>query len=91
MLKVLHNFILNKSIIRCDKDPPWFHKQSKILTERKNDLFKNYMNNGRLESHYARLQNADPELTHLVRSSKEQFCIKLAKKLSNLSISSKPY
>ena len=45
-----------------------FLNQIKILIVKKNDLFKNYATNCRLDGGEARLQNAGIELIHLLRS-----------------------
>ena len=86
-----HNFIPNKNIICNGKDPPWFNKQIKTLIEKKNHLFKSYMDNGRLVVVYIKLQKAGAELINIITSSKENFYNNLAKKLNDPNISNKTY
>lgn len=59
-----HNFIPNKDITCNNKDPPCFIIHIKILTVKKNNLFKNYRTNGRLDNDYAGVQKAGIELIH---------------------------
>ena len=91
MLNIFHNFIPNKNIICNDKDPPWFNNQIKILTEKKNDLFKSYIANGRLAVDRVRLQKGGAELINIIKSSKESFYKNLEKKLNDPNTSSKTY
>ena len=85
MLNIFHNFIPNKNIICNHKDPSWFNNQIKTLIEKKN------MANGRLAMDRVRLQKAGEELTNIIKSSKENFCKNLAKKLNDPNASSKTY
>ena len=48
MLNIFHNFNPNESIICNDKDPPWFDNQIETPVEKKINLFKSYIANGRL-------------------------------------------
>ena len=91
LLDIFHNFILNKNIICNDKEPPWFNNQIKTLIEKKNDLFKSYMANGRLAVDRVRLQKAGAELINTIKSSKENVCNNLVKKLNDPNSSSKTY
>ena len=89
ILNIFHNFISNINIFCNDKDPPWFNNQIKTLIEKKNNLFKSYMANGRLAVDRVRLQKAGAELINIIKSSKEIFYNSLAKKLRDPSTSNK--
>ena len=91
MLNIFHNFIQNKNITCNDKDPSWFNNYIKTLIEKKNNLFKSYMANGRLAVDRVRSQKAGVELISTIISSKENFYKNLAKKLNDLNTSSKTY
>ena len=91
MLNMFHKFIPNKNIICNDKDPPWCNNQIKALIEKKNNLFKSYMNNGRLAVNRVRLQKAGTELINIIKSSKEIFYKNRAKKLNDPNTSNKIY
>ena len=91
VLNIFHNFISNKNRICNEKDPPWFNNQIKRLNEKKNHLFKSYMANGRLVVNRVKLQKAGAELINVIKSSKENFYINLAKKLNDSITSNKAY
>ena len=82
MLNIFNNFIPNKNIICNEKDPPLFSNQIKTLIEKKNNLFKSSMTNGRLAVARVRLQKKGAELINITKSSKENFYNNLAKKLN---------
>ena len=91
MLNIFHNFIQDKNTICNGKDSPWFNNQIKTVIEKKNNLFKSYMANGRLAVDRVRLQKAGAELINIIKPSKENFYNNLAKKLNDPSTSSKTY
>ena len=91
MLNMFHKFIPNKNIICNDKDPPWFNNQIKALIEKKNNLFKSYMDNGRLAVDRFRLQKAGADLINIIKSSRENFYNNLGKKLNDPNTSNKTY
>ena len=61
------------------------------MLTRKNEIFKQYIANGKSQTDYERLQLISNSLTETARSSKEKFYYKLSTKLANLSASSKTY
>ena len=91
MLNIFHNFIPNKNIICNDKDLSCYNNQIKTLIEKKNHHFKSYIANGRLAMDRFRLQKADAELINIMKSSRKNFYINLAKKLNDPNTSSKTY
>ena len=55
-----------------DKDPPWFNDETrKILTE-KNEIFEQYITNGKSQTDYECLQVIKNSLVETIRSSKEK-------------------
>ena len=91
ILNIFHNYIPNKTNLCNDKDPLWFNNEIKKILTKKNEIFKQYIANGKPQTHHERLQLVSSSLTETVRSSKEKFYYKLSTKLSNPSTSSKTY
>ena len=71
ILNIFDNYISNKTILCSDKDPPWFNNEIRKILTKKNEIFKQYIANGK--SHYERLQSISSSLTETIRSSKEKF------------------
>ena len=57
----------------------------------KNEIFEQYIANGKSQTDYERLQLISNALTETIRSFKEKFYCKLCTKLANPSTSSKTY
>ena len=57
----------------------------------KNEIFEQYIANGKYQTDYERLQLISNSLTETIRSSKETFYCKLSTKLANPSTSSKTF
>ena len=91
ILNIFHNYIANKTNLCNDKDPLWFNNEIKKILTKKNEIFKQYIANGKPQTHHERLQLISSSLTETVRSSKEKFYYKLSTKLSSPSTSSKTY
>ena len=90
-LNIFHNYIPNKTILCNDKDPPWFNNEIRKILTKKNEIFKQYIANGKSQTNYEGLQLISNSLTETMRSSKEKFYYKLSTKLANPSTSSKTY
>ena len=88
---IFHNYIPNKTILCNDKDPRWFNNEIRKILTMKNEIFKQYIANGKSQTDYKRLQLISNSLTETIRSSKEKFYCKLSTKLANRSTSSKTY
>ena len=87
----MHNFIPNEIITCNDKDPPWFNEEIRQILNKKDELFKQIINNGKLQSDYGRLQCIGSDLVQSISSSKEKFHLQLSAKLSDPSTSAKTY
>ena len=44
ILNILSNFIPHETLTIDDKDPPWFTKKIKNITQEKNNVYKSYRN-----------------------------------------------
>ena len=91
ILNIFHNYIPNKTILCNDKDPPWFNNEIRRILTKKNQIFEQYIANGKSQTDYERLKLTCNSLTETIRSSKEKLYCKLSTKLANPSTSSKTY
>ena len=90
-LNVLNNYIPHETIACDEKDPPWFNSRIKSLIENKNNLRKNYRrfkSNSQLLSKLNLLQG---QLHLLINKSKQNYCPRMARKLTNMQINFKTY
>ena len=90
-LNVLNNYIPHETIACDEKDPPWFNSRIKSLIENKNNLRKNYRrfkSNSQLLSKLNLLQG---QLHLLINKSKQNYCARMARKLTNMQTNSKTY
>ena len=83
ILNIFHNYIPNKTIFCNDKDPPWFDNEIRKILTMKNEMFKQYIANGKSQTDYEWLQLISNNLTEDIISSKEKFYYKLSTKLLN--------
>ena len=88
-LNIFLNFIPKKIITCNDKDRLWFNNKIRYLLIKKKEMFRQYINNGKLHSEYDRLQFGSTTLRDWLKSLKEKHNIQLSIKLNNQSISSK--
>ena len=72
-MNIFHNYIPNKTILSNDEDPPWFNNEIRKILAKKNEIFKQYIANGKSKTNYKRLQLISSSLTETIRSSKEMF------------------
>ena len=92
ILNIFHNYIPNKTILCNDKDPPWFNNEIRKILTKKNEIFKQYIANGKSQkTGYEWFQLISSNLTESIRSTKEKFYYKLSTKLADPSTSSKTY
>ena len=91
ILNIFHNYVPNKTILCNDKDPPWFNIKIRKILAKKNEIFKQYIANGKSQTDYEPLQLISNSLTETLRSSKKTFFHKLPTKLADPSTSSKTY
>ena len=68
---MLHKFILIKVVICNDKGPPWFNDEIWQILNKKNELCKQFVSNGKLQNEYDRLYCVLSDLVESIRSSKE--------------------
>lgn len=91
ILNIFQNSIPNEIIICNDKDLPWVKDKIRQVMSKKNYLFKQLINNSKLQSDYNPLQCIRSDFEEFIRSSKEKFYLRLFAKLPNPSTSAKTY
>ena len=90
-MNIFSNFIPNKIITFNDQDPPWFGEKIKAKVELKNRVIKEYIKNGQPEVLYYLLQNVTSVISSYISKCKNDYFIRLGKKLSDPSSSIKTY
>ena len=70
ILSIFHNYVPNEFITIDDKDPVWMNEIIKSKIKTKNLLFKQYIQNGRLESNFVFLETLIAEINELILSTK---------------------
>ena len=91
LMNIFSNFIPNKLVTFNDQDPPWFYEKIKAKIELKNRVYKEYIKNGRPEDLYYWLQNLTSEISSYISKCKNDYFIRLGRKLGDPSRSIKPY
>ena len=91
ILNVFRNYVPNKYITIDDRDPVWMNELIKSKIEKKNMLYKQYIQNGRFESDFDLVKNLITEVNELVSSAKTLYYENLAKKLNNPLLQPKTY
>ena len=74
-----------------DQDPPWFGEKIKAKIELKNRVYKECIKNGRPVDLYYLLQNLTSEISSYISKCKNDYFIRLGKKLCDPSRSIKTY
>ena len=91
LTNIFSNFIPNKLVIFNDQDPPWFYKKIKAKIKLKNRVYKEYIKNDRPEDLYYWLQNLTSEISSYISKCKNDYFIRLWRKLGDPSRSIRPY
>ena len=91
LMNICSNFIPNKIVTFNDQDPPWFGEKIKAKIELKNRVYKQYVKNGRPEDLYYLLQSLTSEISSYISKCKNDYFIRLGKKLGDPSRSIKTY
>ena len=77
---MFRNYARNKYITVNDKDPVWMNETMKSKIKANNEVYKQYIQNGRLESNFLFLETLIIELNELIFSTKVLYYKNLAKK-----------
>ena len=91
ILNIFKNFIPNKVSIFDDSDPPWINDQIKSLVKLKNEMFKLYLQSGKKHDDYILLQNANHQLSDMIKRNKNSYYDHLTSKLNDPKTSAKAY
>ena len=91
ILNVFRNYVHNKNITIDDKDPVWMNETVKNKMKVKNNLFKQYIQNGRFESDFILIEKLGNELSDLISQTKALYYENLARRLNNPLLQAKTY
>ena len=91
LMNIFSSFIPNRAVTFNVQDPPWFGEKIKAKIELKNRVYKEYIKNGRPEDLYYLLQNLTSEISSYISKCKNDYFIRLGKKLGDPSRSIKTY
>ena len=78
---MFRNYVHNKYITVNDKDPVWINETMKSKIKANNEVYKQYIQNGRFESDFLFLEILIIELNELISSTKVLYYKNLAKKI----------
>ena len=89
-INIFSNFIPNKHVSFVDKDPPWTKEKLKEKIKWKRKVYRDYIKNDKTEADYIYVQHVITEVSQFILESKSDYYNKLALKINNSKISSKP-
>ena len=91
ILTILRNFILHKTVLCDDIDPPWFNTKIKSLIHEKNITFKRLRSDRRNSCLRRQLNCLQDRLNDSTEASKQKYYCRMTNKLTNAEKSSKAY
>ena len=91
IMNIFHNYIPNETISINDNDPPWITKIIKMKISNKDDLYKNYIRNGRTALDFQKVQEACNLVNNLILKSKDKYYNRMSLKLKDPNTSPKAY
>ena len=91
ILTILRNFILYKTALCDDIDPPWFNTKIKSLIHEKNITFKRLRSDRRNSCLRRQLNCLQDCLNDSIEASKQKYYCRMTNKLTNAEKSSKAY
>ena len=91
LLKIMSNFIPNKTKKFVLRDPPWITKSLKAMLNRKNKLFNNYKIPRYKEEDEVRLDAFRLECQNAVETAKLSYLTNIGNKVNNPCTSQKSY
>ena len=66
ILNIFHNYIPNKTILCNYKDQPWINNEIRNIQTKENEIFKQYIGNGKSQIDYEGLQPISNSLTETI-------------------------
>ena len=91
ILTILRNFILHKTVLCDDIDPPWFNTKIKSLIHEKNITFKRLRSDRRNSCLRRQLNCLQDRLNDSIEASKQKYYCRMTNKLINAEKSPKAY
>ena len=81
ILNIIHNFIINKTILYDHRDPPWMNEKIKSLINKKNAFYRSQRKS--INFDYTTLDAMTIEVSNAISISKTKYYERLAIKLND--------
>ena len=91
LYSIFSSNIPNKVVTCNDKDPPWITPQLKKSIKRKQRTYRNFVRRERREEDWERVKNVRNATSKLIVQAKENYFLKLGRKLSDPNKGLKEY
>ena len=88
---ILSNLIPHQAITTDDKDLPWFNTKIKSLLQEKRKIYNNFRTDRNNTQLLRKLEHLQNRLNKSIDSSKHNYYLRIANKLSSIQKSSKSY
>ena len=90
-MDIFSNFVPNKFVTFNDRDPPWMISNIKDKINYRNNIYKEYLQKGKQQVDYIKLQNTITELSELISTRTDHYNLHLTSKLIGPTTSSQTY
>ena len=91
LINILRNDISNKKVKLKYGEAPWINKNIKSALRKRSRLTKRYYVNGQVQSDYNLLQSHSKKCTEMILSAKNEYMLRMSKKLNDPSTAPKSY
>ena len=86
---ILSNYIPHETTTCDGKDPPWFNKNIKQLSQGKNNTYKSYTLSDKNPQVFKRVKSLQNQLKCSTKGNKEKYHLRISKKLMDPATSAK--
>ena len=91
VINVFNNFVLQKTIICKDKDPPWMKNEIKCACLKKANIYRRYVKNIYSIINQHDLQNAVTFNTNLISEARNRYICSFGKNINDPQLGVKGY
>ena len=91
VLNVMSNYVPNKVITVCPREPEWFNSNIKKVLRKQNKVFKRYKNNGYKNEDKVVVDRLRNECQEAIVNAKEKYLEELGSKLADPNTGQKSY